>query len=63
MPIIDVKLLEGRTVDEKRRLVAAVTDAVVDSLGVKPDSVRITLHEMARENYSVAGVLRSDSKG
>ena len=63
MPIIDVKLLEGKTVDQKRKLVAAVTDAVVGSLGVKPDSVRITLSEMARENYAVAGVLASDSKG
>lgn len=62
MPIIDLKLLEGRTLDEKRKLVAAVTDAVVESLGVKPDSVRIVLHEMPKDNYSVAGVLASDSK-
>lgn len=63
MPIIDIKLLDGRTLDEKRKLVAAVTEAVTGSLGVKPDSVRITLHEMARENYSIAGVLKSDSEG
>lgn len=62
MPIIDLKLIEGRTLDEKRKLVAAVTDAVVESLGVKPESVRISLHEMPKGNYSVAGVLASDSK-
>jgi 4-oxalocrotonate tautomerase len=62
MPIIDLKLLKGRTLDEKRKLVAAVTDAVVESLGVKPESVRISLHEMPKDNYSVAGVLASDSK-
>lgn len=61
MPIIDLKLLEGRTLDEKRRLVASVTEAVVESLGVKPESVRITLHEMPKDNYSVAGILASDS--
>lgn len=61
MPIIDLKLLEGRTLDQKRKLVAAVTDAVVQTLGVPPELVRITLHEMARDNYSVGGVLMSDS--
>ena len=63
MPIIDIKLLEGRSLDQKRRLVAAVTGAVVDTLGVSPDSVRITLHEMPRDNYSVAGVLALDKQG
>jgi 4-oxalocrotonate tautomerase len=62
MPIINVKLIEGRTLDQKRNLVAAVTDAVVQTLGVPVDSVRITLHEMAKDNYAIAGVLWSDSQ-
>ena len=37
MPIIQVHLLEGRTTDQKRALVTSVTDAVVKSLGVKPE--------------------------
>ena len=62
MPIIQVHLIEGRTVDQKRALVTSVTDAVVKSLGVKPEDVRIILEGMARDNYAVAGELFSDKK-
>ncbi len=62
MPMIDVKLLEGRSVDQKRKLVAGITDVVVQSLGVAPETVRITLIEMARDNFAVAGILEMDKK-
>ena len=55
MPIIEMHLLEGRTVDQKRRAVAAITAAVTESLGVKPDQVRILITEHGLENFSVAG--------
>jgi 4-oxalocrotonate tautomerase len=62
MPIIDVKLFAGRSIEQKRKLVAGITDAVVQSLDVKPDTVRITLIEMARDNHAVAGILDIDKK-
>jgi 4-oxalocrotonate tautomerase len=63
MPIIQVNLLEGRTIDQKKKLVANLTEAVVKSLDVKPDAVRIILQEMARHNYAIAGVLAIDKQG
>jgi 4-oxalocrotonate tautomerase len=62
MPIIHVHLFEGRTVDQKRKLVAAMTDAVVKSLDTKPEAVRILLHDTSKNDLSVAGVLHSDKK-
>jgi len=62
MPIIHVHLFEGRTLDQKRKLVASMTDAVVKSLDAKPDTVRILLHDMSKSDMSVAGVLHSDKK-
>ncbi len=62
MPIIHVHMLEGRSQDLKKKLVANITDAVVKSLDVKPDQVRIILIDMAKSNYSVAGVLQSEKK-
>ncbi len=56
MPIIQVNLLEGRTVAQKRAMIAAVTDAIVDSLGVRADSVRIMINEMHPEHFALAGV-------
>jgi len=60
MPIIQVNMLEGRTVDQKRNLVAKMTDAVVQSLDVKPEDVRIILQEMAKQDYAIAGQLFMD---
>jgi 4-oxalocrotonate tautomerase len=62
MPIIQVHMFEGRTPDQKRALVASMTDAVVKSLNVKADDVRIILQEMARQDYAIAGVLTADKK-
>jgi len=55
-------MFEGRTVDQKRKLVSAVTDAVVKTLETKPETVRILLHDMSKSDMSVAGVLHSDKK-
>jgi 4-oxalocrotonate tautomerase len=62
MPIIQVHLIKGRTVDQKRKLVASITDAVVKSLDVKNEDVRIILQEMAKDDYAVAGALVMDKK-
>jgi 4-oxalocrotonate tautomerase len=60
MPIIQVNLMEGRTVDQKRKVVREITNAVVKSLDVPPDAVRIILQEMSKENYAIAGTLKFD---
>jgi len=62
MPIIHVDMFEGRTVEQKRKLVAALTEAVVQSLGAKPESVHIVLQDMAKHDYAIAGVLAADKK-
>ena len=62
MPIIAVLLFEGRTADQKRKLVETVTDAVVKSLApsVTRDAVKIAILEIPKTNYAVSGVLSSD---
>lgn len=60
MPIITVNMIEGRTVDQKRRLVAEMTDTVVRTLSVKPEDVKIILQDMAKHDYAVGGVLFVD---
>ncbi len=60
MPIIQVHLIEGRSVDQKRKLVSEMTNAVVKSLDVPPDAVRIILQDMSKEDYAIAGKLKID---
>jgi 4-oxalocrotonate tautomerase len=60
MPILQIHLIEGRDNEKKKKLVENVTQAVCESLDVKPEQVRIILSEMARENYAAAGKLFSE---
>jgi len=63
MPNITVVLLSGRTIDQKRRFVAAVTDAAVENLNAERDHVWIHLSEMETWDVANGGVLESDSRG
>jgi 4-oxalocrotonate tautomerase len=60
MPHITVELIEGRTVEQKRKLVEGITKAVVDALKVEPESVAISLQDKKREDLAKAGKLFID---
>jgi 4-oxalocrotonate tautomerase len=60
MPTINVQLFEGRTLEQKRAFVQAVTEATVNTLGGPPESVDILIHEIKREHWATAGKLWSD---
>jgi 4-oxalocrotonate tautomerase len=62
MPTIRVELMEGRTVDQKRALVSALTQAVVDTLGARPESVDIVLFDIKRHDWATGGQLWSEKK-
>ena len=60
MPVVTVELWEGRTLDQKRRLVQAITDAMIAHAGARPDALHVILHEIPPENWALAGVLGVD---
>jgi 4-oxalocrotonate tautomerase len=62
MPTINVQLFEGRTLEQKRAFVQAVTDAAVKTLDCTPGSVDIIITECKRENWATAGKLWSDQE-
>ena len=62
MPTIRVELLEGRTPEQKTALVKALTQAVVESLGSKPESVDVVLFDIKREHWATGGVQWSERK-
>ena len=55
MPIIQLNIAEGRTVEQKLAAYAATTDAVARTLDVRPEQVRILINEVKDENYAIAG--------
>lgn len=60
MPTINVQLLEGRTTEQKRAFVKAVTQAACTSLVCKPESVNIIIQDIKKEDWATAGKLWSD---
>jgi 4-oxalocrotonate tautomerase len=60
MPVVTVEMWEGRNVDQKRQLVAAITQAMIDHADARPDGLHVILHEVPRENWGRAGVLGID---
>ena len=62
MPTIRVELMEGRTPEQKKNLVQALTQAVVETLGAKPESVDILLFDIKRGDWATGGQLWSERK-
>ena len=60
MPTIRVELFAGRSVEQKRALAAALTEATVRTLGGSADSVDILFFDIARQDWATAGTLWSD---
>ncbi|MCY8231286.1 2-hydroxymuconate tautomerase [Priestia endophytica] len=60
MPYVTVKMLEGRTDEQKRALVEKVTEAVVETTGASKEKVAVIIEEMSKNNYGVAGKRMSD---
>lgn len=55
MPIIQVHLMEGRTDSQKQDMMRRVTEAVVETLGVPPSTVRVLIQELASGHFAVGG--------
>jgi 4-oxalocrotonate tautomerase len=60
MPFVNVKMLDGRTTDQKRELVKAITDALKNICGAKPEGTMVVIEEVTRDHWARGGVLISD---
>ncbi len=60
MPVVQVTLLEGRSTEQKRKLAARITDAMVEEAGARKEAVVVTFVDVSRESYASGGVLISD---
>jgi len=60
VPTINVQIFEGRTQEQKRAFVKAVTEAACQTLACSPGSVDIIIAEVKRENWATGGQLWSE---
>jgi 4-oxalocrotonate tautomerase len=62
MPTYHVEMLEGRTIDQKKKLVEAITQISVELLGGAPDSVDIIITDIKRDNWATGGKMWSEPR-
>lgn len=62
MPIIQIHMLEGRTKEQKKELLQAVTKAVQESLDVPLSSIRVWIQDIPKDEFMAAGILKSENK-
>ncbi|WP_284983644.1 tautomerase family protein [Arthrobacter sp. efr-133-TYG-118] len=61
MPLIQVLNASPASTARKRELLAALTSTYAEVMRIRPDTIRVVLQEVPRENWSVAGVTLADS--
>jgi 4-oxalocrotonate tautomerase len=62
MPYVTVKMLEGRTEEQKRNLCEKVTEVVAETTGAPVENVVVFIEEMPKNHYAVAGKRLSDKE-
>lgn len=55
MPTYHVEMMEGRTVEQKRKLVEEITRVSVEVLGGSPESVDIIITDIKRHDWATGG--------
>lgn len=60
MPLVQITMLSGRTVDQKRRIAQRITDALVEEAGARREAITIAFNEVSKESYASGGELMID---
>jgi 4-oxalocrotonate tautomerase len=60
MPLVQSTMLEGRTVEQKRKLAQRITDVMVEEANARREAIVVTFVEVSKESYASGGVLMID---
>lgn len=60
MPIVIVEMWEGRTTEQKKKLVEGIT-SVMGDMGVRPEGVTILIKDNPKHNWARGGKLASET--
>ena len=55
MPIVKIDLWEGRTPDQKEKMIEAVTKAVCESIGCPPQAVQVLIQDYKKSDWGLEG--------
>lgn len=55
MPIVNIGIWEGRSEEQKEKMIQGVTKAVCDSIGCPPETVIVVIDDIKKENWGAGG--------
>jgi 4-oxalocrotonate tautomerase len=61
MPLVTIKIVEGRTLEQKRGMAKDVTQAIVNNIGCPASAVHIDVVELKPQDLAVGGELWCDT--
>ena len=56
MPLIEVTMVEGRSTDQVRALISALTTAAVDAVDAPRETVRVVVREVPATHWAAGDV-------
>ncbi|MDQ6666917.1 MAG: tautomerase family protein [Thermoproteota archaeon] len=62
MPVIQITISQGRSVEQKRELVKVLTKETARIMKTQEEKVRILIYEVSKANWGNAGILGLDMK-
>ena len=62
MPVIQITISHGRSVEQKRELVKVLTRETARIMKTEEEKIRILIYEVSKENWGNAGMLGVDMK-
>jgi 4-oxalocrotonate tautomerase len=60
MPNVTIEWFQGRTLEQKRRVIAGITDLLVEAADARREAVQVTFREMTKEDWGRGGLLGID---
>ncbi len=60
MPIVIVKLYEGRSAEQKRLAAKQITDVIVETLKTTAEHTQVIFEDTKRSDWAIAGKLQGD---
>ncbi|RXK13386.1 2-hydroxymuconate tautomerase [Halarcobacter mediterraneus] len=55
MPIATINIIEGRTDEQKEKLIEKVTQAIHEAIDAPIPNIRVMLNEMPKQHFGIAG--------
>lgn len=62
MPLVNVHMSGGRTPEQKKALMDAITDAMEEHIGTPRNAVRVWITEMENTDFMAGGELLADKQ-